>query len=291
MKHMFAKPFIGSLEGHSESVYSLCRRHRDLRRIVSGAADGELRIWDTSSRECVEVIKAHAQIVSDVSCTPTSDLILSVGTDCHVCGFSGSDSFSYLSDGALKAVDQCWADETFVTAGTYVDLWTPHRNSPIQRFEFEQTEYSDSVFNQSEPNLIVACSNSREVIVADTRTRSVARSITLAMRTNAVDWNPQIPFYFITANDDSALYLFDMRKTEAAVRVFTDHLDPVTCVAFSPNGREFTSGSYDGTIRIWDWEKIQSKDCYHTARMKRVFCICVSPDSKFVFCGGEDMNI
>jgi WD repeat and SOF domain-containing protein 1 len=129
------------------------------------------------------------------------------------------------------------------------------------------------------------------VIVADTRTREVARCITLAMRTNAVDWNPQIPFYFITANDDSGLYLFDMRKTESAVRVFTDHLDPVTCVAFSPNGREFVSGSYDGTIRVWDWEKIQSKDCYHTERMQRVFSVCVSPDSKFAFCGSEDMNI
>jgi hypothetical protein len=35
------------------------------------------------------------------------------------------------------------------------------------------------------------------------------------MRTNEVDCNSQLPFYFITANDDSALYLFDMGKTEA----------------------------------------------------------------------------
>jgi WD repeat and SOF domain-containing protein 1 len=25
--------------------------------------------------------------------------------------------------------------------------------------------------------------------------------------------------------------------------------------------------------------------------MQRVFCVCVSPDSKFAFCGSEDMNI
>jgi hypothetical protein len=89
-----------------------------------------------------------------------------------------------------------------VTSGVHVDLWTPLRHSPIQHFEFEQTKYTDRVFNQGEPNLIIASSNSREVIVADTRTRSVARSITLAMRTNAVDWNPQIPFYIITADEE-----------------------------------------------------------------------------------------
>jgi WD repeat and SOF domain-containing protein 1 len=291
MRHMFAKPFVGSLEGHAESVYSLCRRHRDLRRIVSGGADGEVRVWDAASRACVEVIRAHPQIVNDVSCSPTSDLILSVGADGRVCGFGAAARFSYASDGALAAVDHCWADETFATAGADLELWTPHRNSPIQRFEFGVREFGDSVFNQGEPSLVLAASGGRELLVADVRTRAVARSITLAMRSNAVDWNPQIPFYFVAANDDSALYLFDMRKTEAAVRVFTDHLDPVTCVAFSPNGREFVSGAYDGTIRVWDWENIRSRDCYHTARMQRVFCVCVSPDSKFAFCGSEDMNI
>jgi WD repeat and SOF domain-containing protein 1 len=165
-----------------------------------------------------------------------------------VCGFSESGQFRYTSDGALKAVDQNWSDSTLVTSGVHVDLWTPLRSSPIQRFELEQTEYTDSVFNQGEPNPIIASPNSRKVIVADTRTRSVARSITLAMRTNAVDWNPQISFYVITANDDSALYLFDIRKTEAAVRVFTEHLEAVTSVAFSPNGREFVYGGYHGTI-------------------------------------------
>ena len=292
MKHMFAKPFIGSLDGHSESVYSLCRHHRDLRKIVSGGADGEVRVWDITTRECTRTIKAHPQIVNDVSCSPTADLILSVGSDATVCGFSETNSFSYASDGALKAVDCSWADETFVTAGAHIDIWSPQRNTPVQRIEFgTKVEYVDTVYNPSEVNLVLAASNEREVLVADTRTRQVARSITLAMHTNAVDWNPQMPFYFITANDDTALYLFDMRKTESAVRVFTDHLDPVTCVSFSPNGKEFVSGSYDGTVRVWDWENIRSLDCYHTHRMQRVFCVCVSPDSKFALCGSEDMNI
>ena len=292
MKHMFAKPFIGSLDGHSESVYSLCRHPRNLRQVVSGAADGEVRVWDVAERVCKRIIKAHPQIVNDVACAPNEDLILSVGSDCNVCGFGANDSsFSYLSDGALNAVDHSWSDDSFVTAGANIDLWSPLRNSPIQRFKWGHSEYVDSVFNQSEVNLICASANDRSIIIADTRTREIARSITLEMRTNAVDWNPQMPYYFITANDDSAMYLFDMRKTETAIRVYTDHLGPVTCVNFSPNGKEILSGSYDSTIRVWDWEQIKSKDCYHTHRMQRVNCCCVSPDSKFALCGSEDMNV
>jgi len=208
-----------------------------------------------------------------------------------LCFGENNNNFSYLSDGALKAVDHSWSDDNFVTAGVHVDLWSPFRNSPIQRFEFGATDYVDSVFNPSEVNLILACGSDRSIIIADTRTRGVARSITLKMKTNAVDWNPQIPYHFITANDDTGLYLFDMRKTESAVRVFTDHLGPVTCVNYSPNGKEFVSGSYDETIRIWNWENIKSENCYHTHRMQRVQAVCISPDSKFALCGSEDMNI
>ena len=292
MKHMFAKPFVASLAGHSESVYSLCRHPRNLRQVVSGGADGEVRIWDVPSRECQRVIKAHPQIVNDVACAPNDNLILSVGSDSNVCGFGeGDNNFAYLSDGALSAVDHSWINDTFVTAGAHIDLWSPLRNSPIQRFSWGNTEYVDSVFNQSEVNLICACAIVRAIMIAETSTSEVARSMRVEMRTNAVDWNPQMPYYFITANDDSGLYLFDMRKTESAIRVYTDHLGPVTCVNFSPNGKQFLSGSYDETIRIWDWENIKSKDCYHTHRMQRVHCCCISPDSKFALCGSEDMNI
>ena len=293
MKKMFSKPFIGSLEGHSESVYSLCRHHRNNKVMVSGGAEGEIRLWDLSTRECIRTIKAHPNIVNDVTCSAYSDLILSVGSDGNVCGFSENSDFAYLSpSGSLQSIDHSYSEPLFVTGGATIELWSPQRNSPIQTFDLENTrEIKDTVFNMNETNLIAACSNDCSIIICDTRTKTVVRRIKLAMQTNALDWNPQAPFYFISANDDSACYLFDMRKTESAVRVYTDHLDPVTSVNFSPNGKQFVTGSYDSTVRVWDWENIKSKDCYHTPRMQRVFCVCVSPDSKFALCGSEDMNI
>ena len=291
MKHMNAKPFIGSLVGHSEGVYSLCKHARDLHLVISGGADGEIRIWDVSARKCIRTIKAHPLIVNDVACSPNVDLILSVGSDCNVCGFSSSTSFAYPSEYPLAAVDASFVNDNFITAGRSIDLWSPNRNKPMQKFEFGATDYVDSVFNPSENTVFAACANDDSILIGDTRLSSVVRRILLRTRSNAVDWNPQTPFHFLAANDDSKIYLFDMRKTETALRVYTDHLDPVTCVSFSPNGKEFISGSYDTTVRIWDWEESKSKDCYHTHRMQRVFSCCVSPDAKFALCGSEDMNI
>ncbi len=41
-------------------------------------------------------------------------------------------------------------------------------------------------------------------------------------------------------------------------------------VAYSPTGKEFVSGSYDRTIRIFDARQTKSREVYHTKRMQRL---------------------
>lgn len=40
-------------------------------------------------------------------------------------------------------------------------------------------------------------------------------------------------------------------------------------VAYSPTGKEFVSGSYDRTIRIFNIQSAKSREVYHTKRMQR----------------------
>ena len=77
------------------------------------------------------------------------------------------------------------------------------------------------------------------------------RKVVLAMKSNKVVWNPMEPMNFVLANEDHNLYTFDMRKMEKALLIHKDHVSAVTDVAFSPTGKEFVSGSYDRTIRIF----------------------------------------
>ena len=91
----------------------------------------------------------------------------------------------------------------------------------------------------------------RGVCLYDLRASVPMRKMVLAMKSNKVVWNPMEPMNFVLANEDHNLYTFDMRKMEKALMIHKDHVSAVIDVAFSPTGREFVSGSYDRTIRIF----------------------------------------
>ena len=69
-------------------------------------------------------------------------------------------------------------------------------------------------------------------------------------------------FNFTVANEDHNLYTFDMRRMDTALNVHKDHVSAVLSVDYSPTGREFVSGSYDKTVRIFEYNKGHSREVY-----------------------------
>ena len=92
-----------------------------------------------------------------------------------------------------------------------------------------------------------------------------------------------------------------MRNLEKPMTTHTDHVGAVLSVAYSSTGREFVSGSYDRTLRIWPVQSFRSREVwvwrrcvrrrYHTKRMQRIFCVNFSADARFVLSGSDDTNI
>jgi WD repeat and SOF domain-containing protein 1 len=83
-----------------------------------------------------------------------------------------------------------------------------------------------------------------------------------------------------------------MRHLNSATQVYKDHVAAVMSVDFSPTGTELVSGSYDRTLRIWEYGKgNHSRDVYHTKRMQRIFSTSFSMDARFVLSGSDDGNL
>ena len=82
LDRLFAKPFVGALSGHADSVYALAKHPTAISRMISGCADGELRVWNLQQRETVWKVKAHRGFVRGICASPSRfGQIMSIGDD------------------------------------------------------------------------------------------------------------------------------------------------------------------------------------------------------------------
>lgn len=67
LEKMFAKPFLQSLDDHSDGVYVLAKNRYNLADMLSGSADGEIILWNLPERKSLFTINAHSNFVRGLS--------------------------------------------------------------------------------------------------------------------------------------------------------------------------------------------------------------------------------
>ena len=104
----------------------------------------------------------------------------------------------------------------FATSGPVVELWSTERSEPINTFSWGADTVSTVKFNPVEVNVLATCADDRNIALYDVRAATPIRKLVMAMRSNAISWNPMEAFNFTVANEDNNLYTYDMRKMDMA---------------------------------------------------------------------------
>lgn len=308
INRMFAQPLIGNLgQGHQDAVTHSAISRKSLLPLLSASTDGTLRLWDLPTRSCVSSINAHKMAIKGV--------VFGLDDDFYSCSADGtlrkwnlSDAMSRSAEqikaddtwqipGSFCSIDHHWTENQFITASdSSVQLWSPERSTPIQSHS-NLWGSEDTVhvvrFNPAEPHLVANCSMDRGIGLHDLRAGSEMKKIILRMRSNDLQWNPMEPLNFAVANEDYNAYTFDMRKLDRPSLIYKGHTSAVMSLSWAPTGREFVTGSYDRTIRVFDLVHRNgfAREIYHAKRMQRVFTVNYTMDNAFIVSGSDDTNL
>ena len=100
---------------------------------------------------------------------------------------------TWLHTQSLTSIDHHWRDNRFATAAdTEVLVWDHARSNPIHKFSWGCDAISSVKFNPAETSLLASTGSDRAITLFDTREGSAMRKAVLAMRSNALAWNPQV---------------------------------------------------------------------------------------------------
>jgi len=318
---VFSKPFLFSLNQPTDCIKVMAKNHKSLGEFASGGFDGQLIIWDLPTRKPIFNIKTPHNMIKGLTYSNNAEDIITCGDDNMIHFYNKANLFaqknafqtlhstsilenapdtfpreyrsitSYDADGFLESIDHSFNEKIFATSGENISIWNYERNTPLQKFKSCPDGYLRVKFNYVENNIILGTGYDRSITLFDLRTNNPLKQVTLRNKSACACWNPQEPFNFTVGNEDSNCYTFDMRNLDKIRMIHKDHILAVLDIDYSPTGKEFVTGSFDKTVRIFNNSEGFSRECYDDKRMQKIYSVMYSMDDKYVLSGSDDTNI
>lgn len=209
LDRVFAKPFIGNLEGHKDGVSCFAKHPTSLSYLCSGSYDGGIHVWNLPTRTSIRSLVAHDGYVRGICYTPSAEHFLSVGDDKTIKVWKSElnddedvPANTILSRTILTGIAHHRSESMFATCGEVCSLWDETRNEPLKQLKWGVDTLHSIVFNPVETSLLATCASDRSIIFYDVRDASPLRKMVMTHRPNKISWNPMEAFNFTVANED-----------------------------------------------------------------------------------------
>ena len=145
-------------------------------------------------------------------------------------------------------------------------------------------------FHQKNKVLLLAKANGRIVSVGiDGAQASIQKVIANVPESNwgAIAYNPHKQILAGGfGNNQGAIYLWNL-ETGQQLSVLRGHIGRITSIDFSPDGKLMATASYDGTVRLWHLDDLNTLPVVFDDYESWVTTVMFSNDSKYVIAGGR----
>uniref|UniRef100_A0A673ILQ4 Ddb1 and cul4 associated factor 13 n=1 Tax=Sinocyclocheilus rhinocerous TaxID=307959 RepID=A0A673ILQ4_9TELE len=219
-----------------DGISCITKHAKSLSTIISGACDGEVKVWNLPKRECLRTVQAHEGYVRGICSRFCGTSFFTVGDDKTIKQWNmeapgyGVREEPGQGTAVFTGIDHHQREGTFVTCGQVVDIWDEQRSSPIRSFSWGVDSFSCVPYNPVELKVLHRLASNRSIVLYDTRESAPLRKVIMQLRSNT-------------------LYTCDIRNLDVPVNVHMDHVSAVLDVDYSLTGREFVSASFDKTAK------------------------------------------
>lgn len=247
----------------------------DGKQFLTGGADNCVRLWDLKTGKELLCLKGHASSVDLVAFSPDGLRAVSIANDLtqRKQGIllawdltTGKQINHNETNTNTWPVDTAWCGDGHWFAfpirrsplsGSHVFLWNPEDTILKQ---YPVTGHTDTILNLavSPDGKHLLTGSDLNLILSEAVTGKVLRNVALpGIASSRVAFSPDGKFA-LTAGGESgkdgklapSIHLWDLAHWYHQCR-FDGQPDPVTALAFCPDGSHFLTGDTNGTIRLW----------------------------------------
>ena len=242
------------LEGHEEIVWAVEATDGHL---FSASADRSIRVWNTHTRRCVQVLEEHTRPVLSLVVSQRHGKLFSGSYDCSIRVWDLTTFRRIRSlHGHTDAVRSLAVAGDTLFSGSY--------DSSLRAYDINTLKPLKVLEGHTGPvrtlavldGMLFSGSYDKTVRVWDTETLesvAVLEGHNDAVRALTASPVPDLKYVF-SGSDDSTVRVWDA-TTFTCVCVFDGHEDNVRVL--TADSRYLYSGSWDKTIRVWDMRSLE----------------------------------